>query len=67
MGEPRFIPNPDYPPDWEERQKEKYGDCFGCKSHSEPCGWFGGRCLKSGCVLKYPIRGCCKRDPKWGK
>ena len=28
-NEIRFVPNPDYPEDWNERQREKLGDCFG--------------------------------------
>lgn len=44
MEEIRFIPNPDYPPDWEEWQKEKYGIALGVKTTAK------GVALSAECV-----------------
>lgn len=60
-SEVRFVPNPDYPPDWEERQIARYGDCFGCANHFELCAFCSGKCKKTGRPLTYPIRNCCAR------
>ena len=58
-GEMRFVPNPDYPPDWEQKERDRLGDCFKCTYYS------GMRqCGKTGMPLVLPIHGCCGRDPR---
>lgn len=61
-NEIRFVPNPDYSEDWNERQREKLGDCFWCRKLSGGIGFLCSTCLVTKMPLKFPIHGCEKKD-----
>ena len=61
MNEIKFVKNPDYPDNWEEQQRKRCGDCFGCR-HFLDC--LGAICKKTGQPLRLPITGCGGREPK---
>ena len=60
-NEMRFVPNPDYPPDWEQKEREKLGDCFQC-GNFQGLGCYGVWCRKSLRPLSIPRHGCeCRK------
>ena len=52
----RFVKNPDYPDDWEEKERKRLGDCFGCGLFLGGC--MGAVCRKTGMPLRLPVHGC---------